>query len=53
MLAEEPVLKLPDYTKPFVLRTDGSTVAVGAVLLQYHDDVPFPVAYASRPEVYG
>lgn len=47
-LASKPVLKLPDSSHPFVLRTDSSDVGLGAVLLQYVDGHPFPVAYASR-----
>ena len=47
-MSDSPVLKLPDVTKKFVLRTDASGTGVGAVLLQYHDNVPHPVAYASR-----
>ena len=48
VLTSDPVLKLPDRTKPFVLRTDSSSSGLGAVLLQYHNREPFPVAYASR-----
>ena len=47
-LSSHPILHLPDISKPFVLRTDSSGVALGAVLLQYTDDVPYPVAYARR-----
>ena len=43
-VTEEPVLKLPDYTKPFQVQTDASDFAIGGVLLQ--DD--HPVAYESR-----
>lgn len=47
-LVMAPILKLPDASKPFVLRTDASNVELGAILLQFHDDVPLPVSYASR-----
>ena len=47
-LTSKPVLKLPDMTRPFVLRTDASDVGVGAVLMQQHDEELFPVAFASR-----
>ena len=47
-LTTEPILKLPDPNKKFVVRTDASNFAIGAVLLQYHDDLPQPVMYASR-----
>ena len=48
LLNSEPVLKLPDPTRPFVVRTDASIVGVGAVLLQYYDGIPFPISYSSR-----
>ena len=48
LLSSSPVLRLPDISKPFVLRTDASATALGAILLQYHDDLAHPVAYASR-----
>lgn len=47
-LASAPILRLPDIQKPFVLRTDASDQSIGAVLLQAHDGVLHPVAYASR-----
>lgn len=47
-LSSDPVLKLPDAKLQFVVRTDASNYGLGAVLLQYHDNYPFPVAYASR-----
>ncbi len=47
-IAAKPVLRLPDLSKPFVLRTDASDLGIGAVLLQEHSGVLFPVAYASK-----
>ena len=41
-------LRLTDWDKQFVLRTDASNVGLGAVLLQKHADELFPVAYASK-----
>ena len=47
-LSSEPVLKLPNLDKPFVVRSDASNRGLGGVLLQYYDDIPHPVAYTSR-----
>ena len=49
-LCSAPVLRLPDFTRPFAIEPDASANAVGAVLLQSEtDDVPFhPVAYLSK-----
>ena len=46
-LSKKPILQLPDNTKVFILRSDASDLALGAVLLQEYN-VPMPVAYASR-----
>ena len=43
-----PILQLPDLSCMFTLRTDASNVDIGTVLLQEHNEVKFPVAYASK-----
>ncbi len=43
-----PILRLPDPSKPYLLRTDASGFAVGAALLQEHDGMWMPVAYYSK-----
>jgi hypothetical protein len=48
LLQNEPILKLPDFSKSFILTTDASNFALGAVLSQNHSNHDLPVAYASR-----
>lgn len=47
LLSSSPVLRSPHLQDPFILRTDASS-SVGAVLMQRHEGVLHPVAYASR-----
>ena len=47
-LSTDPVLILPDLLFPFILRTDASSYAVGACLMQERDGELRPVAYAGR-----
>ena len=47
-LLKQPILKLPDYSKPFILRTDASNFGLGAALMHQHDERLYPVAYASK-----
>ena len=44
----EPILQYPDFSKPFVLTTDASNFAIGAVLSQGKIGSDLPIAYASR-----
>ena len=43
-----PILKLPDFDRQFILRTDASDTGLGAVLLQNYDGTDFPIAFASK-----
>jgi hypothetical protein len=47
-LTTTPVLLLPDPTKPFIVTTDASDYAIGAVLSQKQGKGEQPVAYESR-----
>lgn len=47
-MCNKPVLKYPDFSKPFILSTDASGIAIGAVLSQLHEGNEHPIAYASR-----
>ena len=41
-------MRLPDFSKEFLLQTDASNDGLGAVLLQEEDDTKHPIAFASR-----
>lgn len=47
-LLSPQILQYPYFEKKFILVTDASDVACGAVLTQPHDDIDHPVAYASK-----
>ncbi|KAL1138978.1 hypothetical protein AAG570_009039 [Ranatra chinensis] len=47
-LCREPVLRFPDFTKQFVVTTDASQLALGAVLSQLDHLGDRPVAFSSR-----
>jgi len=52
LLSQAPVLRMPDFSKPFILQTDASNVglgdALGDALCQEHDGDIFQIAYASK-----
>ena len=48
LISQPPILRMADFSKPFILQTDASGVALGAVLSQEIDGVRQPVSYASR-----
>ncbi|XP_011863867.1 PREDICTED: uncharacterized protein LOC105559856, partial [Vollenhovia emeryi] len=47
-LCQEPILQYPDFTKPFLLTTDASGTAIGAILSQGKIGKDQPISYASR-----
>jgi hypothetical protein len=47
-LCATPVLGYPNFKLPFILTTDGSKTAIGAILSQIQDGVERPLAYTSR-----
>lgn len=48
LLTNAPLLQYPDFSKEFILTTDASICAIGAVLSQGPVVSDKPVAYASR-----
>ena len=48
MLTTEPILRMPDFSRPFILQADASEKGIGAALMQEFDDGKFPIAYASK-----
>lgn len=48
LLTNDPILQYPDFNKEFVVTTDASNLAIGAVLSQGNIGSDKPIAYASR-----
>ena len=48
IMTSELLLTYPDFGKPFILTTDASNVAIGAVLTQLVEGKEKPIAYLSR-----
>ena len=47
-LTSHPVLKQPDFKKPWIVASDASNYGIGAVISQEHEGKLCPVAYCSR-----
>jgi len=47
-LCEKPVLQYPDFSKPFILTTNASGIAVEGILSQGEINKDRLIAYASR-----
>ena len=48
-LITAPILRSPDWTKPFHVHIDASNYAIGCILAQpYEGNMDLPVSYASR-----
>ena len=47
-LLKRPILRLPDHSLDFTVRTDASNNGIGAVLMQEHEGKLHLVAYASK-----
>ena len=48
ILSSEPILRLPDLNREFILQTDASNLSLGACLLQEHEGIKHPFLYGSR-----
>ena len=48
ILASKTLLRLPDFQKHFILKTDASESGIESVLLQEYEGQKFPVAYVSK-----
>ena len=47
-LSSPPVLAFPDFSQPFYIVTDASSIGLGACLMQLHGTKYRPIAYYSR-----
>lgn len=48
LLINAPILQYPDFEKQFIVTTDASNFAIGAILSQNINGKDMPIAYASR-----
>lgn len=47
-ISSAPVLRIPDFSKPFIVTCDASVIAVGSVLSQIFHDGEHPIAFYSH-----
>ena len=47
-LSNAPIVKFPDYERPFHLHSDASNVGISACLMQEYDGLLHPIAYVSK-----
>lgn len=47
-LGQAPIVKFPDFKKPFHIYTDASQKGIGAVLMQEHEGTLHPLSYVSK-----
>ena len=55
-IATAPILRLPDFERQFIITTDASDVAIGAILEQDFGSGLQPIAFSSRklnPQKYA
>jgi hypothetical protein len=48
MLTTAPILQFPDFSRPFIISTDGSRDAAGCILSQGEIEKDLPIAFAGR-----
>lgn len=48
VVSEAPVLRLPDFSKPFLVTTDASSLAVAGILSQNSEDGQHPICFESH-----
>ena len=48
LCSSQPVLRAPNWNKPFLMETDASGYALGVVIAQEHEDGIHPIAFHSR-----
>lgn len=47
-IIQPPILQMADFDKEFIIQTDSSSVALGAVIYQIVNENRLPISYASR-----